>query len=259
MGMLPRLQVFESGGGKVSQLESGSWRLSLPADGGDRYRLGQLDDYHRQPRSRLPWQAPVCLEVAARLSSTDAPGTWGFGFWNDPFSVSLGLGGMGRRLPALPNCAWFFYASPSNYLALRDDHPACGFLAATFSSPLLPALLLALGLPFAPALLWPPAAVRLRRAARRWIHESAAEINVAVTEWHRYRIELEPRSARFSVDSRLCFETNCAPQGSLGLVIWIDNQFAAFPPDGKLRLGTLPSTQPVWMEVTNLKVAQAPC
>jgi hypothetical protein len=49
------------------------------------------------------------------------------------------------RLPALPNTAWFFFASPPNYLSLRDDLPAQGALAAVFRSPRLPASLLVLG------------------------------------------------------------------------------------------------------------------
>lgn len=248
------LQRLEAGGGTVCALGADTWRLDLPAGTGERYRLAQLDDYHRRARSDLPWRIPARLDVTARLSDAAIHGTWGFGFWNDPFSVNLGLGGMARRLPAGPNCAWFFYASPPNYLALRDDHPAQGFLAATFSSFVFPSVLLAPGLLLTPALFWPPAAAGLRRLARQWIREDATALEETVTEWHHYRIALEPDAVRFYVDGRLCLETGCVPQGRLGLVIWIDNQFAAFPADGRFRSGRLANEKAAWLEVAELQI-----
>jgi len=84
--------------------------------------LAQLDDYARTPRSRLSHTPPWTLQVRARASSVDLPGTWGFGLWNDPFGLSLGFGG-GKplRLPTLPQTAWFMQASRPNWLSLRDD------------------------------------------------------------------------------------------------------------------------------------------
>jgi hypothetical protein len=40
----------------------------------------------------------------------------------------------------------------------------------------------------------------------------------------------------------------------MGLVLWIDNQFAAFPPDGKVRFGSLENPEPVWMELSAISV-----
>lgn len=133
-----KFRVRATAGAAVTEISPESWRLSLPEGKAGVYRWAQLDDYLHLDRSAFLWRSPVKLTVSARVLTAHVPGTWGFGFWNDPFSISAGIGGTCRRLPALPNCAWFFYASPDNYLALHDTHPAQGFLAATFSSPLIP-------------------------------------------------------------------------------------------------------------------------
>ena len=110
----------------------GGWRLEIPAGPKGQYRLAQLDDFTAKKRVNFPWPAPITLSLRARVSTSDIPGTWGFGLWNDPFSLSLGLGGGTRRFPALPNAAWFFGASRQNYLSLRDDLSANGLIAQTF-------------------------------------------------------------------------------------------------------------------------------
>ncbi len=133
--------------GALVRKEGDTWRLEIPAGPGGKYRLAQLDDYRDQSRALFPHQPPLALELECRASGDSLPGTWGFGLWNDPFSLSLGLGGGSRRFPALPNTAWFFFASPPNYLSFRDDLPAQGALAAVFRSSPMPAVMLALGAP----------------------------------------------------------------------------------------------------------------
>jgi hypothetical protein len=215
-------------------------RLLLPDGPTGRYRLAQLDDYTgSRCRKALPWGPPVELTLRARASAPDLPGTWGFGWWNDPFSVQLGLGGTGRRLPAPPNAAWFFYASPENHLAFSDDHPVHGFLCATFSAPRLPFPLLMLGLPALPLLAWPTTARLLRRLIPRFIAEDAAGLDLDVTSWHSYALTWREDAVVFQVDGEICFETMVVPRAPLGLVLWIDNQYMAFPPDGRLTFGTL--------------------
>ena len=232
----------------MEELSTGCFRLAIPGGLAGHYRWAQLDDYANLKRENFLWKAPCSLELKARVSTKNLPGTWGFGFWNDPFTASQGLAGMARRLPALPNTAWFFYASAPNYLALQDDHPAQGFLAAFFSSPHLPAPLLAPGLLALPLLAWRPSARLLRRLASSLIVEDSALVEVDPTQWQTYRVELEPQSSRFYINSRLISEFPQAPRGALGLVIWIDNQYAAFAPDGRLKSGTLPNP-PGWLEV----------
>src|SRR5690606_30297459 len=101
---------------------------SLPAGESGSYRLAQLDDYQGLPRGDFPHQPPFRLRLRARISGAQLPGTWGFGLWNEPLSAQFSFGS-GRKLPALPNAAWFFFASPENHLSLRNDLLGHGPLA----------------------------------------------------------------------------------------------------------------------------------
>ena len=253
----------------MREIEPGVWHLELPAGPAGVYRWVQMDDYLDRPRRKFNWTPPFRLELRARVSAADLPGTWGFGLWNDPFSVSLGLGGAAARLPALPNTAWFFYAGEPNYLAFRDSHPAQGLLAATFAAPRIPSLLLAPAALALPLLSLPPAARRLRRVLAALIRESAASLATASpataslaaaspsadpTAWHAYRLDWTARRVVFAVDGLEVAATPVAPAGPLGLVLWIDNQYAAFPPSGKLRMGSSASPGPAWLELAGINV-----
>lgn len=236
-------------GAKVTQIAPHGWRLEIPAGPAGLYRLAQLDDYTHRKRRDFPWRAPVSLHLRLRASAGEIPGTWGFGLWNDPFSVSLGVGGSTRRLPALPNAAWFFFASEHNYLSLRDDLPAQGALAATFQSDPFPTPVLALSALLMPLLAVPYTARLLRHLARRKVQQAAVQFTTTLTEWHTYRLDWEASAVHFSLDGEPLFSTPLSPRGPLGLVLWLDNQYAAFPPSGKLRYGTLPNPQPAWIEL----------
>lgn len=213
-----------------------------------RYRLAQLDDYHRLPRRAFPWHPPLSLSLSALASQESLPGTWGFGLWNDPFGLAFLQGG-GLRLPALPNAAWFFFASPPNYLSLRDDLPAQGALAATFQSPGWPSILFLPAILLAPLVLFHPFVRGVRRLARRVVKQDTVALSINQMVRHAYRIDCDMDRTTFFVDGNLVLETNVAPAGPLGLVIWVDNQYAALPPDGRLGYGTLPNPQPSWIEV----------
>ncbi len=253
--LLHGLQIRATPGAAVESTDQKKgWRMSLPPGAAGRYRWAQLDDYLHLRRRDFAWQPPFRLALRTRVSAANLPGTWGFGFWNDPFNLSLGLGGTARRLPALPNCAWFFHASPPNYLSLRDDLPADGFLAATFASPCIPSLLLAPALAAAPLLAWRVSSRWIRRQARRLVRQDAALVKCDPTGWHHYTLTCLPERVCFEVDDELCFETTFTPRGRLGLVIWIDNQYAAYPPDGGLRFGTLDAPQAAWLEVSDLEI-----
>jgi hypothetical protein len=250
----PALHANLTPGSRIFEIEAGTWRLGIPAGPGGRYRLAQLDDYSRLPRAAFPWKVPFALQLKARASQAQLPGTWGFGVWNDPFSLSMGFGGGARRFPALPNAAWFFFASPPNSLSIYDDQPGCGNLAAVFRAPSLPAPLLTLGALTAPMLALPPLARGLRRLMRRVVKQEARTLDLDATTWHDYRLEWTGEGVRCAVDGHPVFSTNLSPAGPLGLVIWIDNQYAAFPADGRLRYGTLPNPQPAWIELSGLVV-----
>lgn len=252
--MKPTLQVRENAGGTVREVSPGSWRLEIPAGPGGTYRWAQLDDHLGLARKRFPWTPPLRLELRARASSADLPGTWGFGLWNDPFSASFGVSGAARKLPALPNAAWFFFAGAPNHLAFRDDHPAQGFLVATFSAPNLPALLLAPGALALPLLALPSTARLVRRAARLLLNESGALVPGDPTQWRTYRLEWGDRYVRFFVDDQEVLLTSVAPWGPLGFILWVDNQYAAFPPSGRIKMGTSPNPEPAWMEVEEIAI-----
>ena len=235
-------------GAEVQEIENG-WRLSIPAGDSSHYRDAQLDDYAGLPRSRFPHQA-IKLSLRARASSRDLPGTWGFGLWNDPFGLSIGFG-VGRfRLPCLPNAAWFFHASRQNHLSFSNDQPASGFLAQAFNAPryhpgLIPA---GLALPFS--------SKASRNLLSKMVAENAVSVDVNVIDWHEYKIEWKPGRTEYWVDQVQVFESDVSPRPLLGLVIWIDNQFAAFPPTGKIRFGVLENPEPAWIEITHLRIDQ---
>jgi len=251
------LSARQTKGAAVDSTPNG-FRLTIPASDGSRYDDAQLDDYTGLARRAFPHRS-LDLSLRARVSADSAPGTWGFGLWNDPFGLSLGFGGRPFRLPALPNAAWFFYASPQNYLSFQNDpstgsrqaHPAHGFLAQTFRSPRFhPSLIGAgLALPFS------------RVTARRWlsqvIAEDSAALRVDVTQWHGYRLKWREDSVVFEVDDVTVLETSVSLHPPLGLILWIDNQFAAFTPEGKISFGVLAHPE-AWLEIEGLEIKKDP-
>jgi|YNPNPStandDraft_1061719.scaffolds.fasta_scaffold00009_46 hypothetical protein len=248
------LNIRQSEYARVEKVTACRWRLWIGAGPAGQYRWAQLDDYINLPREHFYWQAPFCLKIRARISTQDVEGTWGFGFWNDPFSTNMRLKGTIRHLPTLPQAAWFFYASPPNYLALRDVHPARGMLMASFSSWRLPTPLLFPGLLALPLFLIRPIARLLRRLARLIIADDAGKTDIDLTDWHSYRLDCKKTTVRFYIDDQPCFETPIVPRGKLGLVIWIDNQYLAFEPNGALRAGTLATPEDAWLEVEDIAV-----
>jgi hypothetical protein len=239
-------------GARLEAQGEGVWRLEIPAGPQGRYRLAQLDDYARLKRRDYLWHVPLRMELQARASAEVLPGTWGFGFWNDPFGMALFSGAEPLRLPTLPNAAWFFFASPHNYLSLRDDLPAEGFLATTFHSPRLPALLLAPTIVGLPLLIARPAVRLLRKMARRFVQQDGVRLPLTLSEWHTFVIDLNQERALFQVDGEKTLETALIPLGPLGFVLWLDNQYAAFRPDGRVGFGCLENPQPAWIEISGL-------
>ena len=243
-------------GARVEEISPGeAYRLSIPAGPADKYRLAQLYDYTQIPRSRFTLRAPLRLRLAARTSSESIPGTWGFGLWNDPFGLSFGFGGNPFRLPALPNAAWFFGASKENYLSFReagrDDlaPTANGFLAQTFRAPKFHPLLIPAGLAL------PFSGKATRRLLGKVIGEDGIALSVDVTQWHRYSLEWRATRVSFEVDDLQVLESPVSPNPPLGLVIWIDNQYAAFTPEGKIGFGVLENPEPAWLEIKEIDLS----
>jgi hypothetical protein len=227
--------------------DSAHYHLSIPSGKADQYRLAQLDDYAQFSRGRFPLRFPLSLSLSARASSSSIPGTWGFGLWNDPFGMSIGFGGNPMRLPALPNAVWFFGASRENYLSFRDDKPAQGFLAQTFRSPKFHPFLIPAGLAL------PFSHKATRRLMSRVIDEDAVALSVDVTQWHRYRLDWSMKRVSFEVDDVQVFESPVSPNPPLGLVIWIDNQYATYTPEGKIAFGILEGKEE-WLEIKAVEI-----
>jgi len=225
----------------------------IPSGESGTYRLAQLDDYARLPRAHFCHAPPVTLNLTARVSVANLPGTWGFGFWNDPLSFSLGLGSSVTRLPILPNTAWFFHASPQNWLSIHEGLPGNGFFAGTFRSPCYRSILLALMLPVIPWMAVRPISRIFRKWAGKLVHQDSTAIQVDVTGRHRYSIQWLRETCLFKIDGGTILHTSTSPMPPLGLVLWIDNQFAAWSQDGKVRFGTLDNPD-AWVEIEDLVI-----
>lgn len=252
--MINALEQRLANGGRVESSAGERFKLVLPEIPAGRYGLAQVDNYSNLPRRKFPHRPPLKMTLEARVSAPDLPGTWGFGLWNDPFSIGFGGGGMARALPVLPNAAWFFYGSQENHLSLRDDQPGAGFQAKTFRSPRLPAVLSILAAPGVPFLMWPAAARLMRKWARLFVTESVHPLSLNVQEWHSYELEWTQDQAVFTVDQHEVLRTPHTPQGRLGLVIWIDNQYFRLDPRGEIKFGYLAVCDLAWLEVRGLRV-----
>ncbi|MEI7846563.1 MAG: hypothetical protein WCK35_12235 [Chloroflexota bacterium] len=231
------------------------WRLQIPTGQNQDYRLSQLDNTNGLERRNFPLKSSGNLRLRCRASQLKLPGTWGFGFWNDPFAFSLGLQGMSRRLPVLPNACWFFYSSPENHLSFQNNLPASGFLAQTFRSPKIPSSLMLPAALGAPLLYWKNLSRYLRKLAGKVVIEDSLQLNLDPTDWHNYQLDWNAKIVTFQIDQSIVFQTSCSPHGPLGCVIWIDNQYAAWKPDGGLSAGNLPIQSNTWLELEDLEIS----
>lgn len=248
------MRVLEIGDGDVQALDDNHYRMNIPKKHKG-YTDAQVDDYYLLHRRNFPWHPPLRMRLRARASHTAPTGTLGFGFWNDPFSLSLGQGGAARRLPAVPNALWFFYGSPPNDMALDPDVPGHGWKAASLRSKSLPSLLLAFPALVAVAL----AQVKILRrpilqAALRFITAEEHLLEAALDEWHEYELHWQAQRATFYVDGVEIHTAEHPPCGPLGFVTWIDNQYAVASPRGGFRFGTLATAEEQWLEIEDLTI-----
>ena len=231
----------------TGRLEPGDSTIRLvthDARAGD-YSDAQLDDYHGLPRHRWPWRPPLKMQVRARASHSSLVGTAGFGFWNDPFTLTGGIN-------ALPEAVWFFYASPPSNMALVADVPGWGWKAAIVHAARADVVLQSA--PTAAAVLWARLTGRTQTAAR-WVQRISgaheAPLRLDWTVWHTFDLEWQHNTATFRVDDELVLRAprGSAPRGPLGFVTWVDNQFAVATPRGEFRFGTLDAPGKQWLEL----------
>ncbi len=89
------------------------------------------------------------------------------------------------------------------------------------------------------------------------IGEDEASLRVDVTEWHSYQLAWSQNRVVWHVDDVRVFESPASPNPPLGIIIWIDNQFAAFTPAGKIGFGVLENAEPAWIEIKDLNITSA--
>jgi hypothetical protein len=248
------LHKYEIGSGRVDTLDTNRFRMSIPPSQ-KAYADAQLDDYRFLSRANFPWRPPLRMRLRARASHNTPVGTLGFGFWNDPFTLSLGQGGAARRLPAAPNALWFFYGSPPNNMALDPNVPGHGWKAASLRSTRIPPLLLAPTALIAAALTYlQPLRRRVMRTALRFVCAEEHLLDSTLDEWHDYELHWQERQAVFSVDGRQVHTVQAPPSGPLGFVTWIDNQYAIASPEKGFRFGTLTTQADQWLEIEDLTI-----
>jgi hypothetical protein len=160
-------------------------------------------------------------------------------------------------------------APPTNGGSAQREIAANGFIVQTFRSPRFDPLLIPAGLalPFSRKTtrrmlgqviaedgqqLWSPTARRrMQEQAPAFQNQS---LSVDPTDWHRYRLKWREKRVSFEVDEVQVFESAVSPNPPLGLVIWIDNQYAAFTPVGKIGFGVLSNPEPAWLEVKDVEI-----
>ncbi|HSK88461.1 MAG TPA: hypothetical protein VK880_08905, partial [Anaerolineales bacterium] len=132
----------------------------------------------------------------------------------------------------------------------QRDETANGFLAQTFRAPKFHPLLIPAGLAL------PFSRRATRRLLGRIIGEDGVGLSVDATQWHRYRLEWREERVTFEVDDVQVLESSVSPNPPLGLIIWIDNQYAAFTPAGKIGFGVLENPEPAWLEIKDIDISQ---
>lgn len=241
-------RIVEINGGRVSQHEG--WRLWLDPST-DGYGDAQIDDYGGRKRSEYRWRPGTRMALKARFSheADHLVGTAGFGFWNAPF------GDPSIKIPALPQAAWFFYASEPSDLPFLEAGPGRGWFAGTVDATTVDALTMA---PLAlPAILMNNSASLRRRIwprIRRRLGISFAIVHQPMTEWHEYELQWREDGCRFYVDGTAVLTTTFRPRGPLGFVCWLDNQYMVARPTGRFRWGTRSYPEAQWLEVANLRL-----
>lgn len=259
-GIDPRWVRTQPGGGALTVAES-VLRLALPSASAGVYSDAQIDDYGGLPRSQFPWRPPLRMTVRARASHPVADtsllvapdvqpflrGTIGFGFWNYPFSLR-------GSVLRLPDALWFFGASPPSNLALVPGQVGWGWKAQIVHAQRWGAY--AAALPTLGAMLAGRVSGR-RDAAARWVQRvsgaSEATLAASLRDWRNYTIDWRTDAATFYVDEEQVLVVRRPPQGPLGFVAWIDNQYAVATPRGEFGFGTLASDSE-WLELNSISI-----
>lgn len=249
VGMDPAWQVTEIGEGVMIR-RPGSLHLSVNPTDETTYSDTQITEYDPQTRD-FKFKPPLRLTVKAysSLHPGDLKGTAGFGFWNHPFQP-------GQRGFRLPKAIWFFFAAPPSDMQLAEGVPGQGWKASTFNAT---GLLFKLLLPLAPIgmllmrikplyrLLWSIGQRALGVSEMLLDHDMLTRI-------HTYTLEWRTDSATFSVDGETVHTTDRVPDGPLGFIAWMDNQYAVVTPQGRFESGLSPVDRPQALVINEIQI-----
>lgn len=232
-----------------ANIENEKGVIRFVADGAEAGQLSdaELDDHRTAPRHKLRWQPPLRMTVRARMSHRvgEMLGTAGFGFWNDPFDW---VGNV--QVP--PSAVWFFYGSPQNDMSFVRGVRGSGWKAAMLNGGRSNALEMALGnfifrLPGMSKLVFALAETRIQ--AREVVLD-----DVAITDWHEYRIDWLEREANFFVDNVQVLHAPHPPTMPLGFVAWVDNNAASIGPGREFAFNRIAIPQRQWMELAHVRI-----
>lgn len=240
------MKRLEIGGGKIEE-HAAVTRFSILPTSARAYADSMWFNYHGLRRTDFPNKPTLRMTVRVRFSheADELGGTAGFGFWNDPFTLS------GGGLLAAPNCVWFFAGSPPNDQYLCDGVKGWGWKAATLKTHWMIAPFAAVGIALAKIpLLGKP----IMKIGRRMISAREKLIEVKMTEWHDYSLVWEENQATFAVDDVIVLISPAPPHCPLGFVLWLDNQYAIASEEGKFKFGMIACEEERWMEIERLEI-----
>jgi len=207
----------------------------------------EIGDYRAMPRAQLLWSPPLRMTARARMShrAGEMLGTAGFGFWNDPFDWV-------GKAQAPPNALWFFYASPQSNMAFVPNMRGHGWKAALLNAGQADKLTMAIGnfifrLPGMSKMVFALAQTRINA------HEQLLD-EVALKDWHAYRIDWLEREAIFFVDGIEVCRANNPPRMPLGFVAWVDNNAAALGAGRAFAFKRIAISQRQWMEMEFVRI-----
>jgi hypothetical protein len=217
--------------------------MKIPAGDSSAYRFAQIDDYFGLPRRKFPHHS-LTLSLRARTSSFPSPEHGASGCGTIPSACRLGLGRI--VWPPRPAQRGMVLRGVAGQSSFVQRQTRTGISRAKFpfakisSSADTNGFGISLFRAKATRNCWARSSTRTHPLSG-WI-----QLNGMATGWSGVRSRVA-----WYVDDVRVFESPVSPNPPLGLVIWIDNQFAAFTPEGKISFGVLEGDEE-WLEIEDL-------
>jgi hypothetical protein len=92
------------------------------------------------------------------------------------------------------------------------------------------------------------------RQARRFYRAEERLLEIDPSAWHAYEIEWTDVMIRFFVDRMEVLSSANPPHPPLGLVLWIDNQYAVASPEKGFGFGVLPIEREQTLELEDARI-----